>query len=770
MRYSSFQARFLRLLGGSAAGSSRIIIAAALGSAFFAFTPAFAGEEGDGSLFRVPGEGPPYVPSYSARADWPPMPDRSPYSIGRLDYGNEHDAHHFPHRIDKDREVPDSYFPKHRRYERLLTKHHRDYEDRPEPRVPYREKAEDYAERSVPYREKTEDFAERRVPYREKAEDLVERRIPYVEKAESLYDDDFEGPPFAQYVPSADGSRGEGYGRLFPKVKSHDDTRALIALGRAMVEQGEPGDPSGNSRTPAGYTYLGQFIDHDIALDTKTQLGREIRGDFQLINARTPDLDLDNVYGEGPDRSPHLFSLPYIRVGRLLSGDGYAPRADLFRTKSARVYGPAGGEAVALIGDLRDDENIIISQLHAAFVAFHNRTVDILVERDFGQDRGRFCKSGSHCDTQELAAALPDGAKLKIYGIAHDHVVHYYHRIIAEDFLPRIIGRDYTAAFLTKGRAFFFPNGFGGNGPYSKLYIPVEFAAAVYRFGHSQVRDEYQIRRGAVFDLLSEDGRGPHAFQPVTPRFLIDWRYFFDIGHERPDHFNYARKIDTELVRSLNRLNFSNAVGKQDLGSLAARDLVRGKTLQLPSGQSVAERILPVLQQRGLIGQGGYGPRAGGYEEGWRAYILPPSDRARYYLGDAESPLWYYVLQEASVFGTYNAPYSEPTDGDDDEVSGEYGPRRHRDSWQNASVKYRDGRPYARGYDNADGGFKLGPVGATIVGEVLTGLLEHYRETTGKGLAYQPEIRGSVSKGRYTMGNFLVDAGVADAYVGGEDR
>lgn len=754
MRYSSFQASFLRLLGGSAAGSGRIIIAAALGSAFFAFTPAFAGEDGDGSLFRVPGEGPPYVPSYSPRADWPPMPDRSPYSIGRQDYGNEREADHFPHKIDKDREVPEQYFAKHRRYDRLFTKRHRDDDDR--------------AERRVPYREKAEDYAERRVPYREKFDDLAERRVPYREKAESPYDDDFEGPPYAGYVPSADGSKGDGYGRLFPRVRSRDDTRALIALGRAMVEEGEPGDPSFNSRTPAGYTFLGQFIDHDITLDTTTQLGRAIKGDYQLVNARTPDLDLDNVYGEGPDRSPHLFRLPYIRIGRLLSGDGYAARADLFRTKATRVYGPAGGEAVALIGDLRDDENIVISQLHAAFVAFHNRTADILVERDFGQDRWRFCRSGSRCDTQELAEALPDEAKLKIYGIAHDHVIHYYHRIIAEDYLPRIIGPDFTAAFLAKGRAFFFPNGFGEGGPYRKIFVPVEFAAAAFRFGHSQVRDAYQLRQGAVFDLLSEDGEGARAFQPVTPRFLVDWRYFFDIGHNRPERFNYSRKIDTELVRSLHRLNFSNAVGRQDLGSLAARNLVRGKTLQLPSGQSVAERILPVLQQRGLIGQGGYGPRAGGYDEGWRAYILPPSDRAKYYLGDADSPLWYYILQEASIFGTKDAPYSGPYD-DDDAVSNGYGPRR-RESWRKASVEYRDGRPYARGYGDADGGFKLGPVGATIVGEVLTGLLEHYREATGKGLAYRPEIRGSISKGRYTMGNFLVDAGVADPYVGGEDR
>jgi hypothetical protein len=718
MRPPSIHSMLFDLLDGSAIRLRHLLIGAALSSSLVALAPALASEEGDGSLFRVPGEGPPYVPEYAPRAGWPPMPDRRPYSRGRRDDAYERETQLVPAK-----NVFERYPAKEESYEVPdRTPRNRRYEERDEAPAPQ-------------YRAKTE----------------------------ASHDDGDEDGPYEGNDPHRGG---DGYGRLFPKVKSHDDTRALIALGRAMVEEGEPGDPAGNTQTPAGYTFLGQFIDHDVTLDNTTQLGREIKGDFQLVNVRTPELDLDNVYGGGPDRTPHLFRLPYIRVGRQISADGDLPRADLFRTKSARIYGPAGGEAVALVGDLRDDENIVISQLHAAFVAFHNRTADIVVERDFGRDRWSFCKSGSRCDTQELADALPDAAKVKIYEIAHDHVIHYYHRVISEDFLPRVIGPDYTAAFLKHGRAFFFPDGFRDEGGrVRKLYIPIEFAAAAYRFGHSQVRDAYQLREGAVFDLLSDERGGPRAFTPVTPRFLVDWRYFFEIDHERPDNFNYSRRIDTELVRSLHRLNFSNAVGKRDLGSLAARNLLRGKTLHLSSGQAVAERVLPVLQERGLIGQGGYGPRAGGHGEGWRAFILPPSERVKYYLGNADSPLWYYVLQEASAFGTNTRPYSAPDD--DDAVSGDYGPYRDRSSWRNASIRYGQGRAgprYQGGHDGPEGGYRLGPVGGTIVGEVLTGLLEHYRETTGKGLAYEPQIRGSVSKGRYTMSNFLVDAGVAEGY------
>jgi len=732
---------FSGALDGSSVTLRHLFIAAALSSSLFALSPALASEEGDGSLFRVPGEGPPYVPEYSARANWPPMPERGPYSSGRRD---ETFA-----RIERD---PVDI-----------------HDEPPVDAAPYRAKRDVYEEpeqepapRARAYEERNEGHAPRERAYGEQGEGHAPQ---YRAKIEDAREDADEGERYAGRDPDGAG-KGDGFGRLFPKARSQDDTAALKALGRAMVEEGEPGDPAGNTETPAGYTFLGQLIDHDVTLDATTQLGREIRGDAQLVNARTPDLDLDNVYGGGPLLTPHIYRLPYVRVGRLISEEGDLPRADLFRTKSARYYGPAGGEAVALVGDARDDENIVISQLHAAFVAFHNRTADIIVERDFGRDRWSFCKPGSRCDTQELAEALPDNAKLKVFTAARDHVIHYYHRIVAEDFLPRLIGPDFAAAFLGRGREFFFPDGFrdeGGN--VRKLYIPVEFAAAAYRFGHSQVRDAYQLREGVVFDLLSDGRDGPRAFAPVAPRYLVDWRYFFEIGHRRPENFNYSRRIDTELVRSLHRLNLSNAVGKHDLGSLAARNLIRGKTLHLPSGQEVAERVLPSLQQRGLIGQGGYGPRAGGEGEGWRAYVLPPSKRVRYFLGNADSPLWYYVLQEAGAFGTNARPYGAPEDDGDAVSGGDYGPYRDRGSWRKASIRYGDSRPYRRnprGYDGADGGYRLGPVGATIVGEVLTGLLEHYRVTTGKGLAYEPQIRGSVSKGRYTMSNFLVDAGVAE--------
>lgn len=610
---------------------------------------------------------------------------------------------------------------------------------------------------------------------RKKIHKRVYSKPDYAEDHERYDSAEYDHEPYDDEYPAGEHEGydgGRGFGRLFPDAKPEDDKRhpsfrALRALGRSMVEEGRKNDPAGNSEMPAGYTYFGQFIDHDITFETETNLGREIVGDYQLVNARTPDLDLDSVYGGGPRRTPHLYSLPYLRVGRLVSNDGGLDRYDLFRTKASRRDGPGGGGAVALVGDPRNDENIIISQLHSAFIAFHNRTADILVERDYGHERGEYCDGYERCSTHDLARALPDKVKEEIFETARDHVIYYYHRLILDDFLPRVIGPHHTANLLKYKRDFFFPEGFEHNGDeIADIYIPIEFSF-VFRYGHSQVRDSYLLREGERFDLLSDGENGsPRAFQPVRPRHLVDWRYFFEIDGEVPEGFNYARRIDTELVKSLHRLNFSRAVGSKELGSLAARNLARSKALHIPTGQALAKLILPKLEERGLFGH----DREGYDGDLWREFLLSPDERTEYFLGDAKTPLWYYIVQEAEVFGTATHLRGGPLDGaeigpySDRE---EYGPRLRR-----ASFKRSHDEDYR--HDRHDGGgHRLGPVGGAIVGEVLMGLMEHYAAKTSKGLDYDPAIKGGLSelatdggasRKRYLMRNFLLDAGVVRRY------
>jgi hypothetical protein len=741
----AFQPRSLQAFVSFLPKVGRITIAITLFGFGLATAAAQANEYNPGPIFGVPGDGEPYLDRLHPRVLLAPMPERNPHSL--RPYSHERAdtiVYEAPLRQQHEAEDQDDHEPEtqlhtedreHHGYGKriYLDNHHAPY---PSPRI----------ERGDGENGTEEDAAEN--------------------------DPD-------------ENEKGMGYGRLFPDVVAEDDEgrlnyKALRALGLSMVEH-KPDHPAGDSEMLSGYTFLGQFIDHDVTLETTTDLGHQIEGDYQLKNARTPDLDLDSVYGGGPKVTPHLYRLPYIRVGRPVSGEDSLPRYDLFRTNSSYYYGPSGGDAVALLGDPRNDENIVIAQLHAAFVAFHNRTVDILVERDFGKAREGFCHRGSDCPTQELTLALPEEVKAKIFELAHDNVVHYYHRLILEDFLPRAIGPRHTASLLKRGRDFFFPEGFvQENGHVAEIHIPVEFAVVAFRYGHSQVRESYVLRDGVQLDLLSNGGDGgPHAFTPIKPHYLVDWRYFFDIDGKPPYGVNLSRRIDPELSPSLHRLHFSNVVGMHDVTSLASRNLARAKSLYIPSGQQVARIVLPALEARGLLGKGD-GDRSGDEDEAWRAYLLEPDERVRYFLGEADTPLWYYILQEASLFGLPTHLRAVPAAGEEDRyLSGDYPVRHGRRLLHPASFKYRhnphrdDGADERGDHDGPDGGHRLGPVGATIVGEVLTGLVDHYRAKTGKGLDFHPEILGSESdfagldsetpsEHRYLMRNFLIDAGVVE--------
>src|SRR5690606_16016123 len=129
---------------------------------------------------------------------------------------------------------------------------------------------------------------------------------------------------------------------------------------------------------------------------------------------------------------------------------------------------------------------------------------------------------------------------------------------------------------------------------------------------------------------------------------VIDWRYFFAIDPVPPEGFNWSRKLDRKITESLHHLDLVGALGEGELGSLPARNMIRGAMYRLPPGQAVAREILPVLAKRGVLS---YWDEAFGFDGDWRAYWLPESDLVRRTLGKVGSPLWYYILHEAELFG-----------------------------------------------------------------------------------------------------------------------
>ncbi|MGO3813624.1 MAG: hypothetical protein ACTJHV_02355, partial [Cellulosimicrobium funkei] len=192
---------------------------------------------------------------------------------------------------------------------------------------------------------------------------------------------------------------------------------ALKTLGAAMVARPvtPPGQPprSLDSHVPAVYTYWGQFIDHDITLNTNgpdTTTGRDgdqALGDvdavpFQVFapwvvvrslhNGRHPALNLDSLYGSGPrfegergyrttrSEASYVPGSAKLRLGRISTEPLVIPGGPSFSLVApgddAQRDLPRDDGGAPLIPDGRNDENLVVAQLHLAMIRFHNAVVD----------------------------------------------------------------------------------------------------------------------------------------------------------------------------------------------------------------------------------------------------------------------------------------------------------------------------------------------------------------------------------------------------------
>jgi hypothetical protein len=371
------------------------------------------------------------------------------------------------------------------------------------------------------------------------------------------------------------------FGRMFHCVRSFaQDTpavrAALMTLGEAegVMDPGDDNNPI-NPAIPAGFTFLGQFIDHDLTFDPTSSLERQSDPE-SIENFRTPFFELDSVYGAGPAASPFLYDRDRENRGRLLI-DADRPH-DL----------PRNSQGVALLGDPRNDENIIVSQLHLAFLKFHNAVYDKL-------------KSEGVNPTQRFDEAQ----KL---------VRWHYQWIVLHEFLPMLVGPAMVDQVLRRGRRFYHWRW------RREPYIPVEFSVAAYRFGHSQVRSGYVINERFRAILFGDPSRDLSSGRPLAPERVIDWRNFFKLDPQITPQ--PSQRIDTTLSRPLFQLPFGIA---ENPASLAQRNLLRHLTFGLPSGQTVARKM-------------GVSPLSA--EDLADVAAIDP-DLAR------STPLWFYILREA---------------------------------------------------------------------------------------------------------------------------
>ncbi len=411
---------------------------------------------------------------------------------------------------------------------------------------------------------------------------------------------------------STAGGSPTAFGRIFPNLPPFADASDRVKAG--LLEFGRAGgildakdnldagptllitDPSLSANNPnnpahtAGATFAGQFIDHDTTFDTTSQLGVPT-DPASTKNARSPSLDLDSVFGAGPIASPQLYNpndRPKLSIG---SGGLFE---DLPRT----------AEGTAIIGDPRNDENLIIAGLHCAVILFYNNAVDAVRAEHAG-----------------------DGLD-EIHRKARSLTTWHYQWLVLNEFLPLFVGHPMVDDILRNGGRFYRPD-------LGQAFMPVEFQGACYRFGHSMVRPSYRANLagdhgkaffGLIFDPSQEGKADPDDLRGGArkPRRFIGWQTFFDFGdgQVKPN-----KLIDTKLSTPLFNLPLGTIASRDQPQVLPQRTLLRQLTWSLPSGQSVAARMgvdqVPAEDLHDL-------------KEFHRSFAK-------------STPLWYYALKEAEV-------------------------------------------------------------------------------------------------------------------------
>ena len=388
---------------------------------------------------------------------------------------------------------------------------------------------------------------------------------------------------------------GFRYGRILGEPDRQEwDAAELEELANVLAELG--GQSTDNFDIPSGYTYFGQFVDHDSTFDPTSRL-RRANDPAALVDYRSPALDLDSLYGSGPMDQPYMYDWDASPAGvKLLLGHGRATG------RRATTDLPRNTQGRALIGDPRNDENLIVSQLHQLMIRFHNKVVD------------------------DLAGSFDDGARL--FEESQRRVRWHYQWIVMEDFLPRIVGADTAGAVYRRH---------DGRRPditrrlyrcTTRPFMPVEFSGAAYRFGHSMVREDYKLNDATPNAPLfvarpGDDGRRLEGNRPLPRELVIEWKHFLPTTRGlRPQA---SKLIDPRLAKALLAL-------PPDKALLPRLNLLRGRALQLPSGQSAAARI-------------GVAPLTG--EE--LMSTLPKLPGALEAKIRRDTPLWLYVLAEAQV-------------------------------------------------------------------------------------------------------------------------
>lgn len=479
-------------------------------------------------------------------------------------------------------------------------------------------------------------------------------RSTYFVVGEGVIGTDQQDEPADRQPTTTEEVRRFRFSRLGPKGRRSDEA-LRGALAAAITDQ-DTVPPDGE--IPAGFTYLGQFVDHDLTMDrTESQLGGDVTVD-DLLQGRSPALDLDSLYGRGPQDRDHQKFYAADRV-KLLEGITVGipvPDDPLVNTDHQGFDLPRAGTGdtpadrrAPLIPDDRNDENLAVAQIHLAFIRFHNRVADHLA-LDGVEPQDRF----------EAARGL---------------VVRHYQWMLRTDFLPRIIDPVIVRDVFSKGRRSFEPPMPSRHHSDDPPTMPIEFSIATYRLGHSMVRGAYQWNRifnsegangiATLLQLFTFTGTSGNftpnsaveqlddplagGLERLPSNWIVDFRRFFDFAAAgRPDlaapdsQLNVIKRIDSLLVDPLSQLPAGTFAGRGTKfpaihRNLAFRNLTRGDMVRLASGQQMAAFLdVPALSRDQIL-------------RGDKGAVLDGLTRKQKDALATDTPLWFYILREAEL-------------------------------------------------------------------------------------------------------------------------
>ena len=391
-------------------------------------------------------------------------------------------------------------------------------------------------------------------------------------------------PPFAL-------SERDRYCRLLPPNHEEFNQSDLRALGLSM-RSNRTRIPFARMSPPppAGYTYAGQFILHDLTRDD-TALLHAHRAASETVNCNQPRLDLGSIYGAGPlSQDRHLYEQ-----------DNASLRMGTQRTRQGAVFDlPLDPKTSRpLLADSRNNENLILRQIHAMFLKLHNRAIAAL--------RGEVPES-------------------KLFAEARRRVCWQYQWLVRYDYLQRICTPSVYRDVVIEGNRLI-------DWPAEAFSIPVEFSHAAARFGHSMVRPKYDLNRENLDVALGTLIKEVHNPGPLASSLAVDWRKFFTARAP-------SNNIDTAIPEAMFELpaealrRFGAQISEDNPAELPARTLRRGAALKLPTGEQVRDLLCPHSSLSQTADE-------------FPAY--QPTKALADLALEGRTPLWYYILLEAEV-------------------------------------------------------------------------------------------------------------------------